>query len=245
MITEEKKLEQVEFIGLLKSIFEFLLDSGSNLRTVRAIVDRAFSEAVERNRQSHQRGESGLATAGRVLDAWHRNRRYIDENAEPRAIRLLGRAPSVEALIKLENSDCDAAEFARNLNSLGLLSRSGRNLFKPVTRVAVIARLNPFIQQYVARSSVTLLRTIRHNVSTPTRSRRLIERFAEVPDLPATCAAEFRRFSHEQGWAMLKTLNDWLESRRLRRTANSDRRTVRAGVHLYAYLDPVGRENPS
>jgi hypothetical protein len=35
-------------------------------------------------------------------------------------------------------------------------------------------------------------------------------------------------------------VNDWLESRRARRATKRAGRTVRAGVHLYAYVD--GRE---
>jgi len=116
---------------------------------------------------------------------------------------------------------------------------SGR--YKPSARIAVVAGLNPLIQEYVARSSSTLLQTIRHNVSRPRSSQKLIERFAEVPDLPAGCEAAFRRFSTEQGWAMLDRMNDWLESRRARRTMKRAGRTVRAGVHLYAYVD--GRKN--
>jgi hypothetical protein len=235
----QKRRDDLEYIGLLKSIFDFLLISGSDVEAIRAIVDRAFAETLTKNKKSHQRGDFGIAIAGRVLDAWHRNRRYLNEDAEPRAIPLLGRAPSVEALVKAENSRCDTAAFARRLRSLGLLVRSGRGHYTPAMRVALVGGLNPLIQQYVARSSATLLRTICQNVSMPSRSSRLIERFAEVPDLPVRYAAEFRRFSRDQGWAMLNTLNDWLEARRSRRATNLGRRTVRAGLHLYAYVDPV------
>jgi hypothetical protein len=238
MSTEAKKHRE-EYVGLLKSIFEFLLASGADVRAIRAMVNQAFIEADGTNRTTHQHGDFALATAGRVLDAWHRDRRYVDGDANPKSIALLGRAPSVEALVRSERTGCDTAAFARQMRSLGLLERSGRNRFKPAARIAVIAGLNPLIQQYVARSSVTLLRTIKHNVSSAERSTRLIERFAEVPDLPTKYVAEFREFSQEQGWAMLKTLNDWLESRRVRRLVGTNKRTVRAGVHLYAYLDPA------
>jgi hypothetical protein len=233
----KKKRDDVEYIGLLKSIFDFLLITGSDVETIREIVDRAFTETINKNRQNHQGGDFGIAVAGRVLDAWHRNRRYLNDDAEPRAIPLLGRAPSVEALVKAENSRCDTAAFARRLRSLGLLVRSGRGCYRPAMRVALVGGLNPLIQQYVARSSATLLRTIYQNISMPSRSSRLIERFAEVPDLPTRYAAEFRKFSREQGWAMLNTLNDWLEARRSRRAAHKRERTVRAGLHLYAYVD--------
>jgi hypothetical protein len=238
--------EHAEYIALLRSIFDFLLSSGADASTVRAISDSAFAKAVERgNRNIPQlRKNSELANAARVLDAWYRNPRYIDENAKPRAIPLSGRAPSVEALVRSERLQDAPIKFVRRLKTLKLLVRVGRQRYRPTTRVAVIAGLNPLIQQYVARSSTALLKTIRHNVTKPS-SQKLIERFAEVPDLPARLAAEFRAFSHEQGWAMLRTLNDWLEARRIKRISRGRHgSTVRAGMHIYAYIDRAPRRLP-
>ena len=231
--------QQAEYIGLLRSMFDFLLTSGMDVKSIRRIVDCAFAETGAQIPRRKRQRDLGLAIAGRVLDTWHRDRRYTDKNAEPKAIPLFGRAPSVEALVRSENLRSEGPQFARRLKSLGFLIRSGRNRYKPAARIAVVAGLNPLIQEYAARSSATLLGTIRHNVSKPARARKLIERFAEVPDLPLDCEAAFRKFSHEQGWAMLKTVNDWLESRRTRKKSSGGKRTVRAGMHLYAYVDPM------
>ena len=237
MSRRETERQHSEYVRLMKSMFEFLLTSGMEVKAIRGIVERALKEEGERGPSALYRSDFGLATAGRVLDRWHRSRRYTTERAVPRAIPLLGRAPSVEALVRSENARVDSAEFARRLKSLGFLIRAEGSRYKPAARIAVVAGLNPLIQEYVARSSSTLLQTIRHNISLPSRSQKLIERFAEVPDLPAGCETAFRKFSTEQGWAMLDRMNDWLESRRARRMARRAGRTVRAGVHLYAYVD--------
>lgn len=231
--------EHAEYVRLLKPVFQFLLASGTERSELKGIAARALEEVLNGGDRSEPLPDFGLATAGRVLDAWHRRRPYVTADAVPRAIPLLGRAPSVQALIKSENPKCDSEKFARRLKSLGLLRRSKGMLFKPAMPIAVVAGLNPLIQEHVAHSSAMLLQTINQNVSTPKRSPRLIERFAEVPDLPIEYTEEFRRFSQEQGWAMLKTLNDWLESRRKRKTSRGSARTVRAGVHLYAYVGPL------
>lgn len=234
---EAKSQEGADYVGLLKSVFYFLLDAGADLSDIRAIADRAISEAAQRNKRTSHRDDIDLAIASRVLDSWHRNNRYIDDNAKPKAIPLYGRAPSVEALVKLENGSRNPVDFVRRLRSSGFLLRSAASSYKPVARIAVVGGINPLIQQYVAHSSAMLLRTIRYNASASRRRPRLIERFAEVPDLPARYVAEFREFTQEQGWAMLRTVNDWLELRRARRTGKSGIRTVRAGLHLYAYMD--------
>jgi hypothetical protein len=245
-MSRETERQHSEYVRLMRSMFDFLLTSGMEVKAIRRIIDRAFDQAGERNRQAVRRGDFGLATAGRVLDRWHRSRTYTTDSATPRAIPLLGRAPSVEALVRSENARVDCAEFARRLKSLGFLIRAEGGRYRPAARIAVVAGLSPLIQEYVARSSSTLLQTIRHNISRPRRSQKLIERFAEVPDLPAGDEVAFRRFSTEQGWAMLDRMNDWLESRRAQRNTKRRGRTVRAGVHLYAYVHrrDAGRRGP-
>jgi hypothetical protein len=231
--------DRTDYVNVLASIFEFMLMSGSKRASILETVGRALECAEKARNKPSSRHQEGLVTAALVLDAWHRNRRYLDAEAAPKAIPLLGAAPSVEALVRAEQSGVDAAATARRLRSLRLVLRSGKSLYKPADRYAVISQLNPLVHQHVARSSSNLLRTIKNNISRPRSSHRLIERFAEVPDLPLTCTTEFRHFTKAQGWAFLKTMNDWLESRRARRTARKSSRTLRAGVHLYAYFGPT------
>lgn len=228
---------QSDYGRLLTAIFDFMRKSGFRKKEVEKICGEALARSsngdVEDTAQS-----ATLAAAALTLDAWHRNRRYL-AGTQPRAIPLSGPSPSVEALIRSQNASIDVPALARQLKSLGMIIRTSGNLYKPTDRVAVVKALNPVMQQYVARSSSTLLSTIRHNTSRVANSSRLIERFAEVPDLPRRNLPEFRRFARTQGSAFLRTLNDWLESRRLPKAKVRARRTVRAGVHLYAYVDPT------
>lgn len=228
---------KLEYTHLLASLFDFMRKSGMRDSDVRRVCADALDGTARETRDRSGQTPT-LALAALALDAWHRNRRYLDRNAEPRAVRLLGASPSVEALIRAENKCPDPPGLARQLKNLGMLVRSGRNQYKPANRIALIAGLDPALHQYTARASATLLKTIRHNVSRELDSSRLIERFAEVPDLPRHKAAEFRRFARAQGWEFLRTLNDWLESRRARRRSIRAKQTVRAGVHLYAYIEP-------
>ena len=232
-----------EYASLLASVIDFMLRSGIRIGEVGDIVRGALEAATAQRkpRKAEKLLDADLAVAALALDAWHRNRRYLDRDAQPKPIRLLGRGPSVEALLRSENTGGDATALARRLRSTGLVVRCGANQYRPADRVALISDLDPLIQQYVARSSSTLLGTIRYNVTRRSNAPRLIERFAEIPDLPAKDIREFRDFTRTQGWAFLKTLNDWLESRRAKRSRSGSGRAVRAGLHLYAYVDPSVR----
>jgi hypothetical protein len=153
-------------------------------------------------------------------------------------VRLSGRAPSVEALIRAEHCDLPAVEFARRMRSLRLIVTCGRGLYLPSGSVALISAFDQITLQHIARSLMSLLETIGHNLSHRDDSDRLIERFAEVPDLPVTDVGAFRRFAQLQGSILMRTANDWLESRRARRQVKRKRAVTRAGIHVHAYTTP-------
>jgi Family of unknown function (DUF6502) len=224
-----------EYRELMASIFDFMLRSGLTKSDVLELVMCTLHSVTPSNSRGIRKSKIDLAAAALVLDAWYRNRRYLTESGDPKAVPLTGRGPSVEALIRSQRLLVDPHAFTTRLRTLGLLMRVGPNRYKPRSRFALVGALDPLIQRYVAQSSSTLLKTILYNVTTPKGSPRLIERFAEVPDLPARNVAEFRKFAQSQGGALLKTLNDWLESRRAH-PSRRQQRCVRAGVHLYAYV---------
>jgi len=227
-----------DYSQALTALFAFMLNNGLQTRELLAVCTRALKKAENRARFGSMAPSGGLATASLVLHAWHRDRRYLNGRAAPRAIRLLGPAPSVEALIRVQRRRGDAAAIARHLKRLRLVVPCGRSLYKPTSDIAVISSHNPLIFQHAARAVSTLLETVAQNVSSnSSRSAPLIERTAEVPDLPRKHVADFQRFSQRQGLLLLRTINDWLESRRVRRSAGGPSRSlVRAGVHLYAYV---------
>jgi len=237
MKTRSPKRLSRDYSQALTAIFVFMLNNGLQTRELLAVCTRALERAEDRALRGRMTPSGGLATASLVLHAWHRDRRYLNGRAAPRAIPLLGPAPSVEALIRVQRRRGDAAAIARHLRRLRLVVPCGRSLYRPTSDIAVISSHNPLIFQHAARAVSTLLETVTQNVSKSAQSAPLIERTAEVPDLPRRHVAAFQRFSQRQGWLLLRTINDWLESRRIRRSARRPGRSVvRAGVHLYAYV---------
>src|SRR5689334_19601779 len=103
MSQRETESQHSEYVRLMRSMFDFLLTSGMEVKTIRRIVEHALMEERDRSGKALKRGDFGLATAGRVLDRWHRSSKYTTDRAVPRAIPLLGRAPSVEALVRSES----------------------------------------------------------------------------------------------------------------------------------------------
>jgi len=229
-----------EYLDVLTGIFEFMLVCRLSKRDIRSIATSALDRA--HRAPNGKRSDQGyLSTAALVLDAWHRDRRYLTARGEARAVRLLGPAPSVEALITAEKGKYQRGALARRLTLDGLIVSSGRGLYKPASSIALLSAFDSVAVQHVARSVAMLLETIRRNLEFPRASQRFIERIAEVPDLPIEDVPAFRRFTHLQGRTFLRTVNDWLETRRARSLAAASGRSVRAGIHVHSYVGMTPR----
>jgi hypothetical protein len=231
-----KRLE-ADYCNILVAIFELMLRGGVPPSELLPLCMRSLERAERKYRVNRKDEGSGLVTAALVLDAWHRNRRYLTSRGTPKALRLFGRAPSVEGLVRLQKVKKGAPGVARHLKSVGLLVRCGKDLYKPASDAAVVSARDPFVLQYTARALSTLLETVAQNVNHTRNLAPLIERCAEVPDLPRKHVKEFQTFTHAQGRTFVRTVNDWLESRRIRGSSGrATRSTVRAGIHTYAYV---------
>lgn len=224
-----------EYRRVLTNIFEFMLACGLARKEILAVARMALSRAKAVSRDPEKDMPGGLATAALVLDAWHRERLYLTSSGRPRPVRLLGPPPSVEALIRAQPGCPRPAALARRLSTQRLLVAVGRGRFKPASNVALLSAFDPLTIQHVARSLAMLLETIRQNLTGTHASQRLIERIAEVPDLPLQHVPAFRKFTQAQGWILLRTVNDWLEARRARGSSKSEQ-TVRAGIHVHTYV---------
>ena len=225
-----------DYSNVLTAVFELMLNAGVSRSALTALCAASLQKAEVRARIGSDEAEFFLI-AGLVLDAWHRDRRYLNNGAGPKPVPLLGRAPSVEALVRIQRSGRNAGTVARRLKELRLVISKGRRAYLPTSDVAVISAANPLVVQHAARALSTLLETVGRNMSCTRRLAPLIERIAEVPDLPRKHVAAFERFTQLQGEIFIRTVNDWLESRRAK---SSKRRKspgiVRAGVHTYAYV---------
>lgn len=237
MDTKLPKRFELEYSKVLAAIFELILDTGVPSKTLANVCAVSLRTVETKARLGGRDENDEFITAGLVLSAWHRDRRYLNKHAAPKAIPLLGPAPSVEALVRSERARKNAAIMACRLRTLQLVIAKGRNRYIPTSDVAVISAAHPLVAQHAARALSTLLETVGRNMHYGRRLGPLIERVAEVPDLPQEHIPAFEKFTQIQGRNFLRTVNDWLESRRAKGTRiKRSGPTVRAGVHTYAYV---------
>jgi hypothetical protein len=228
-----------EYERVLTAVFGLLIQCGVRERVVSEIASRALKAAIRKAISLGQSGGGELVTFSLVLDAWHRDRRYLTSRGKPRAVPLLGRAPSVEALIRSEGPMFDPINLAYRIQSLRLITACSGNRYRPIGDTALVSIYGPTVLQHVARCLMSLLETVEDNLNGAPTAAPLLERSAEVPDLPADCVDDFQQFSRLQGAMFARTINDWLETRRARDQTTDNHASVRAGVHVHAYVAPT------
>lgn len=228
-----------DYERVLTAVFGLLIQCGVREKVVSAIANRALKVAIRKAISLGQSSGGELATFSLVLDAWHRDRRYLTSRGKPRAVPLLGRPPSVEALVRSEGPMFDPIDLTCRIQALGLITPCPGSRYRPIGDTALVSIYGPTVLQHVSRCLMSLLETVEDNLTGAPTSAHLLERFAEVPDLPAECVDDFQRFSRLQGAMFARTINDWLETRRARNQTTANRENVgavRAGVHVHAYV---------
>jgi hypothetical protein len=242
MSNKLSKQSRLDCLNILVAFFELSLRSGVRAKDLQQVCVRSLKRAENKCRLNRKAAYGVPFTAALVLGAWHRDRRYLSTRGIPKPLRLFGPAPSVEALVRRQKTSEHGSDIARYLKAVKLIVPCGKNLYRPTNDMSLISARDsqdPQVLQYASRALLTLLGTVGDNVSGARNLAPLIERVAEVPDLPRKEIEAFKKFTQAQGRTFIRTIDDWLEARRGRRVSwRRTNGTVRAGIHTYAYVAP-------
>lgn len=237
-------IEYADLQRMLSAVFTLcLLNDGLAWPKLEELISRARKDADRKIRTLNPSRFSAvdLVLLGSILHRWNRNPNYLDHEARPFPIKAAGRAPSIEALFRAENVPSAFEAGFRHLRRARLVRRTRTGLYLPGRDLILVHTLSPEMVANLALSIDRLVTTLLQNTSTKRRvSSRLIERTALVPDLPKRFLSEFKSFSREQGGALISTMNDWLETRRLAKSPRGSRarkESVSAGIHVFAFAE--------
>jgi hypothetical protein len=224
----------------LHSLFSLILSADNSPERLRQIVEKSMATAQKSLLKSPRKKE--LATnriIGAVFYRWFRDPLYLNPDATPKALRIKGKRPSLENLIRAEAVRGQAVEdLLQKIIKLRLVKKEKRSTrYLPVSQVAVFQTASPELIQHIGASFARLLSTVQYNTRPEHRDHPLVERAASVEGLPKSQISAFREFSRAQAQSYLATIDDWLERRRVApSSAARGRQVVPAGVHIYAFL---------
>lgn len=223
---------------ILYSVLLSLMRGGASITSIQT----ATAKYIEKARKSYHLEyleDTNISTAvATALHAWHHKRRYLNPTSgKPLPLAKTGTGSTLRSLILSETPQVDVQAVIEALSRLGFLSRTKLGKYLPKKRYATIEALDPVLAEHVCATLERLLSTVQHNTRTGRRGARYIERSAQVFDLPENLLPDFRSFANAQGEVFVGAINDWLESRRSRNRLANRTKSVRAGVHLYAFAE--------
>ncbi len=232
------------FHNILYAVFLVMLRSGASREAIESISKRALASARARLRSKlPDDPQLSMAVSG-VLHSWHHQAEFIDKRGQPKPLGQRGPKWSLVRLVRCEDSRITPADVIRALKRLRLIRRTAKGQFLPTRRIATIRALDPVLAEHVCHSLGRLLETVSKNTCSSAPRARLIERSAQVQDLPRQRLEEFREYANSQGDIFVSNINDWLEARRPR-GGSAAQRTARAGVHVFAFTEPVSNSHGS
>jgi hypothetical protein len=231
-------------LSMLASVIDFMSRSGMVESTIRkafedsmASLDGSRSDQLVQRREALGIGNENLSAE--LLRIWHRDGRYIDRDAKPRPLALAKGRNNLRATIRRIGPDADAAAILREMKAARLIRRTSSGRYLPTSESAIVSQLHPMAIDHIAKLVIRLVSTVSRNVDPAERSLSLIERHAYAPNLSWTERKAFAEFTRSRGMAFLESVDDWLEQRRVGRTARDAHRNdagIPASVHLFAHL---------
>jgi len=234
-------------LGLMTSVVAFMARTGMSSSDISRVFQSCIAERKGRGNRTDTKSEEAIAfgcdtVAGAVLRAWHRFPLYLDESARPIPLKIDGPEPSLSSLVLSQSKKANSADVIKSMINASLLRPHKVGMYLPAKDSATIETLDPLSVDHIAKTVMRLVETASRNVAKSKNKLSLIERYAHVPDLTKAEAKAFAVFSREQGQACLDAIEDWLETRQVRRTSGESMQSkgVNAGVHIFAYLGDSG-----
>jgi hypothetical protein len=229
--------------GLFCSVIDFMRRTGMSATEIRDVFMQCNTASGQCSRG--KRGDANSLSYGRdtvagaVLRAWHRFPRYMNSFARPRPLRLGGAEPNVASLILGQDKNADVEQVVRSMLRAGLIRKRADRTYVPKKDLATIEALDPLLIDHIAKAVIRLVETATGNAGTSRSQFQLIERYAHVPDLAPSEGKSFASYSRQQGQACLDAVEDWLETRQVRRRhgGSRPRSGLSAGVHIFAFLE--------
>lgn len=233
-------------IKLVDAVLEFMARCGSTAAEIKESFDASLAAYRRRQMGITARSDDTLCirkqnVPAQLLRIWYRDSRYIDQEATPRPLPLTRGPGSLRAIIKRIDSSADASSILRGMKKVGQIRRTSDGRYLPTSESAIVDQLHPLMGEHVTKLINRLVCTVNRNTDPSGQSLSLIDRHAYTSDMNPKEREAFAEFSRAQGMACLQSIDDWLERRRVSRTAASIPRGVReagvaAGVYLFAYL---------
>jgi hypothetical protein len=211
------------------------LRSGTTPIELKKFVASCAAQAIKSHKPARHGQIIWLYQIARVLRTWHLETRYLTDAGQPKPLKF-GGANGLGSLIRNHFPQQMIRVVLETMQRNGLVRLRKTGYWIPTSRYAKTPRPTVELLSHFAEGVSRLAETVGRNTKTRRKGDLLLEKAAQVSDLPRTEAKEFRKFAQTQGMAFLTAIDDWLETRshiKHRRRAE----VCNAGVFAFAFID--------
>lgn len=240
-VRQQPTPQTVYLAQVVGTVIDFVLRCGLPPQKLQDLVQARLRQgAVAASTRS---GQSIYVVMPNVLLRWHSDLSLLDADGSPKPLRLYGAAPSVQALIQAEQPRDTVRQIIATMQETSMLRRTAKGRYQPTTSAATVSQLNPFLVEHVTTSLVRFLETVQTNVSTGGEDAALLERCAQVINLPVSELPAFRGFVRDYGADFLTSVDNWLSSRSIERRGRKATPVMGVGVHVFAHVQPEAKKS--
>jgi len=210
------------------------LESGATLQGLKAFVDGCVNKATKSYRPKKSGDMVWLYQIARLLRTWHQETRFITSEGEPKPLKMAGKN-GLRSLVLCHFPRQTVSLVLATMKRNGLLRRRRSGHWVPTSKYARTPKPTVELLSHFAEGMSRFAETVGKNTTSVGAKNLLLERAAQVSDLPVSEAKAFRRYVHTQGMAYLTSIDDWLESRS--RGGKKPGAVCNAGVFTFAFID--------
>lgn len=234
--------------SLLTHVARLLFEFGLNRNELIGILTRIPEKNSTPNtaKQTKHETELGWWSYARILSHWHHNPEFVDATGGPARLRLRGRGPSFESLVRRALPGRQPAVILRKLTELGALERTAGGTVLPANRHLVAHKKNHTTLLRALETLEALSSTMHRNLfarGSKSRSRSLFERSAVSEKFDMRQLRRLNGIVRTQGQSMLEFIDEWMS-----RHETVGRRRGKpgyVGVGMYLYVGDRESGKPS
>jgi hypothetical protein len=181
--------------------------------------------------------------AARVIAAWRRDRKFLNDKGRPAPLPMAGPAVSFSELVKRFSGDVPVRATLDELIRVGAVERLEDGRINLLTRSYIPASSDADKLHILGTDVTHLISTIDHNLkSDPTGP--FFQRKVAYDNLPDEVLPVFRKLSAKRAQALLESLDRWLaqHDRDITPTVKGTGRN-RAGIGIYYFEEPFSIGN--
>jgi hypothetical protein len=169
--------------------------------------------------------------SARVVSGWRRDPDFLTKAGKPATLKYEGEN-GFDALVRKYSGDMTPAAMKEELERLGLLTVTSRNLIKLESK-AYISSWDSDVIQMLGTDTADLINTFDHNIQSDQDSK-LFQRKVAYQNIPRQHVDEFLIFAGQESQLVLERLDKWL-ARHDDDDYAPDSSGVRIGVGIYHF----------